>query len=132
MGTHILITQPICCHASQNKALLRLLCGKRRANETCGINHKSKILLDHPNGTTVFTPNAPYYNNYEYFEDDTNENHEFDFDNDMENLDLSQSIYGYFNAILNLTVVVENLFISFSHVASIIFRHMDPTMFQGR
>jgi hypothetical protein len=61
-----------------------------------------------------------------------NKSHEFDFDNDMESPDLSQSIYGYINAIRNLTVVVENLFISFLHVAPIIFHHMDPTMFQGR
>jgi len=98
----------------------------------CGIDHKFEILLDHPNGTTFLTPNAPYYNIYDYFENDPNENHEFDFDNDMENLDLSQSIYGYLNAILNLIVVVENLFISFLHVVPIIFRNMDPTMFQGR
>jgi hypothetical protein len=43
-----------------------------------GINHKFENLLDHPNGTTFLTPNAPYYNNYDYFEDDPNENHEFD------------------------------------------------------
>jgi hypothetical protein len=30
-----------------------------------------------------------YYNNEEYSKDDSNENHEFDFYNDMENDDLS-------------------------------------------
>jgi hypothetical protein len=97
-----------------------------------GIDHKFENLLDHLDGTTFLTPNAPYYNSYDYFEDDPNENHEFDFDNDMENPDLSHSIYGYLNAMLNLIVVVENLFISFPHVAPIISRNMDPTMFQGR
>lgn len=46
-------------------------------------------------------------NNDEYFEDDLNKNHEFDFDNDMENLDLSQFMYGDFNAIPNSSAVVE-------------------------
>ncbi len=97
-----------------------------------GIDHKYEILLDHLDGTTLLTLNAPYYNNYEYYEDDPNESHEFDFDNYMENLDLSHSIYGYFNSILNLIVVVENIFISFWHVTPIIFHHMDPTMFQSK
>jgi hypothetical protein len=106
--------------------------GKRITNEMCGINHKSKFLLDHPNDTNSLTPNAPYYNNDEYFGDDLNDNCEFDFDNDMENPDLSQYIYGDFNAILYLVVVVKNLIISFQHVVHIIFGHMDPTMFQGK
>jgi hypothetical protein len=42
-----------------------------------------------------------------------NENHEFDFENDMEKLDLSQYIYGDFNAILYLVVVGKNPIISF-------------------
>jgi len=63
--------------------------GKPRANEMCGIDHKSKKLLDHPNDTNSLTPIAFYYNNEEYSKDDPNKNHEFDFDNDMENADLS-------------------------------------------
>jgi hypothetical protein len=63
--------------------------GKRRANEMCGIDHKSKKLLDHPNDINSLTPIAFYYNNEEYSNDDPNKNHEFDFDNDMENVDLS-------------------------------------------
>jgi hypothetical protein len=55
----------------------------------CGIDHKSKILLDDPNYANFLTPIALYYNNEEYFKDDPNENHEFDFDNDMENDGLS-------------------------------------------
>jgi hypothetical protein len=39
-----------------------------------GTNHESKILLDHPYDTNSLTPNAPYYNNDEYYEDDPNEN----------------------------------------------------------
>jgi hypothetical protein len=66
---------------------------KPRANEIHGINHESKILLDHPNGTNTITLNAPYYNNDEYSENDINKNHEFDFDNNMENLDLLHFIY---------------------------------------
>jgi hypothetical protein len=66
---------------------------KPKANEMCGINHESEILLDHPNGTNILTPNAPYYNNDEYFENDLNENHDFDFDNNMKNLEISQFIY---------------------------------------
>ncbi len=50
--------------------------GKRITNDMCGINHKSKFLLDHPNDTNYLKPNAPYYNNDEYFGDDLNENHE--------------------------------------------------------
>ncbi len=63
--------------------------GKRRANEMRGIYHKSKILLDHPNDTKFLIPIVLYYNNEEYSKDDSNENHEFDFYNDMENDDLS-------------------------------------------
>jgi len=63
--------------------------GKRRANEMCGIDHKSKNLLAHPNDTNSLTPIALYYNNEKYDKDDPNKNHEFDFDNDMENDDLS-------------------------------------------
>jgi hypothetical protein len=48
-------------------------------------------------------------NNDEYFEDDPNENHEFDFENDVENLGLSQFMYGDFNAIPNSMAIVENL-----------------------
>ncbi len=66
-----------------------------------GIDHESEILLDHPNDTNFLTPNVPYYNSNEYSKEDPNENHEFDFDNDMENHDLSQSIYDDFNAIPN-------------------------------
>jgi len=55
----------------------------------CGIDHKSKNLLAHPNDTNSLTPIALYYNNEKYDKDDPNKNHEFDFDNDMENDDLS-------------------------------------------
>jgi hypothetical protein len=55
----------------------------------CGIDHKSKNLLDHPNDTNSSTPISFYYNNEEYSKDDPNKNHEFDCDNDMENVDLS-------------------------------------------
>ncbi len=90
-----------------------------------GTNHVSEILLDHPNDTNSLTPNAPYYNNDEYFENDLNKNQQFDFDNDMENLDLSQSLFGDLNAILNSVAIA-----SLSHVASIIFHHMDPIALQ--
>jgi hypothetical protein len=83
--------------------------GKCKANEMCGIDYKFEILLDNPDDTNYVTPNAPYYNSDEYSKEDPNENHEFDFDNDMENLDLSQSIYGDLNAILNSTAITENL-----------------------
>jgi len=63
--------------------------GKERVKEMHGINHESKILLDHPNDTNSLTSNAPYYNNDEYSKDDPNENPIFQFDNGMENLDLS-------------------------------------------
>ncbi len=63
--------------------------GKRKTNEMSGIDHESKILLDHPNDTNFFAPNPPYYNSNEYFEEDPNENHESNFDNDMENPGLS-------------------------------------------
>ncbi len=63
--------------------------GKWRANEMCGIDHKSKKLLDHPNDTNSLTPFALYDNNEEYSKNDPNKNHEFDFDNDMKNVDLS-------------------------------------------
>jgi len=33
--------------------------GKRKANEMHGIDHKSKILLDHLDDTKSFAPNAP-------------------------------------------------------------------------
>jgi hypothetical protein len=62
--------------------------GKHKANEMRGIDHKSEILLDHLDDTNFLTPNAPYYNSDEYYEEDPNESHEFDFDNDMENPDL--------------------------------------------
>jgi hypothetical protein len=55
----------------------------------CGIDHKSKKLLDHPNDTNSLTPFALYDNNEEYSKNDPNKNHEFDFDNDMKNVDLS-------------------------------------------
>ncbi len=55
----------------------------------CGTDHESEILLDHPYDTNYLAPNAPYYNNDEYSEDDPNENQQFDFDNDMENPNLS-------------------------------------------
>jgi hypothetical protein len=71
-------------------------------------------------------------NNDEYFEDDLNKNHEFDFDNDMENLDLSQFMYGDFNAIPNSTTIAENLVVAVPHVVPIIFCPMDPTMFHVR
>jgi len=61
---------------------------KPRANEIRCINHESEILLDRPTSTNILAPNAPYYNNDEYFENDLNKNHKFDFDNNMENLDL--------------------------------------------
>jgi hypothetical protein len=104
--------------------------GKRRANEMRGIYHKSKILLDHPNDTNFFAPNVPYYNSNEYFKEDPNKNHEFDFDNDMENPDLSQYIYGDLNAIPNSTTIAKNLVVFLPHVAPITFCHMDPTTFQ--
>ncbi len=59
------------------------------ANEICGTNHKSKNLLNHPNDTNSLTPIAFYYNNEGYLKNDSNKNHEFDFDNDMENADPS-------------------------------------------
>jgi hypothetical protein len=62
---------------------------KRKANDMHGTDHESEILLNHPNDTNFLTPNAPYYNNDEYFENDPNENQQFDFDNDMENLNIS-------------------------------------------
>jgi hypothetical protein len=74
--------------------------GKCKANEMCGIDHESEILLDHPYDTNFLAPNAFYNNSDEYFEEDQNDNHEFTFDNDMENLDLSQFIYGDFNTYL--------------------------------
>ncbi len=46
-----------------------------------GIGHKSKILLDHLDDTNSFAPNAPSCNINEYYEDDPNDNHEFDFNN---------------------------------------------------
>jgi hypothetical protein len=106
--------------------------GKCKTNEMRGIDHESKILLDHLDDTNFLAPNAPYYNSDEYSKKDLNENHEFDFGNDMENPDLSQSIYGDFNAIPNSTVVAKNLVTSLSHVAPITFCHMDPTTFQVR
>jgi hypothetical protein len=39
-----------------------------------GTDHESEILLDHPYDTNFLAPNAPYYNNDEYYEDDPNEN----------------------------------------------------------
>jgi hypothetical protein len=57
-----------------------------------GIDHESKILLDHPHDTNFLAPNAPYYNSDEYFEKDPNKNHESEFENDMENPNLSQSM----------------------------------------
>jgi hypothetical protein len=61
---------------------------KPRANEIRRINHESEILLARPTSTNILAPNAPYYNNDEYSENDLNKNHKFDFDNKMENLDL--------------------------------------------
>jgi hypothetical protein len=95
-----------------------------------GIDHESEILLDHPNGTNFLTPNAPYYNSDEDYEKDPNENHESNFDNDMENPDLSQSIYGELNDILNSAVIAKNVIISLPHVVPITFCHMDPITFQ--
>ncbi len=106
--------------------------GEHKTNAMCGIDHESKILLDHPYDTNSLTPNAPYYNNDEYFEKDLNDNHEFDFDNDMENPNLSQSIYGDLNAIPNSIAIVKNLVTFLSHVVPITFCHMDPTIFQVR
>ncbi len=106
--------------------------GKRKTNEMCGIGHESEILLDHPNDTNFFAPNPPYYNNNEYFEEDPNENHESNFDNDMENPNLSQSIYGDLNAIFNSVAIIKNLVAFLPHVAPITFCHMDPTTFQVR
>jgi hypothetical protein len=71
-------------------------------------------------------------NNDEYFEDDPNENHEFDFENDMENLGLAQFMYGDFNATPNSVAVVENLVVALPHIVPIIFCYMDPTMFHAR
>jgi hypothetical protein len=51
-----------------------------------GNDHKSKILLDYIDDTNTFAPNAPCCNNDEYYENDPNDNHEFDFNNDMENM----------------------------------------------
>jgi hypothetical protein len=45
--------------------------GKWRANEMCGIDHKSKILLDHLDDTNYFALSAPCCNNDEYYEDDS-------------------------------------------------------------
>jgi hypothetical protein len=42
--------------------------GKCKANEMCGIDHKSEILLDHQDDTNFLAPNAPYNNTNEYFE----------------------------------------------------------------
>ncbi len=39
-------------------------------------------------------------------------------------------IYGDPNTIPNLVAIIKNIVISFSHVAPIIFRHMNPTTFQ--
>ncbi len=89
MGTHISIIQPICSMQAYIEHCQDYYVGKQRANEMHGINHESKILLDHPNDINSLTPNAPYYNNDEYSKDDPNENPKFQFDNDMENLDLS-------------------------------------------
>jgi hypothetical protein len=106
--------------------------GKCKTNEIHGIDHESEILLDHPNDTNFLAPNAPYYNSNEYNEEDPNENHEFDFDNDVENPDLSQSIYGDLNAIPNSTTIAKNLVVFLPHVAPITFCHMDSTTFQVR
>jgi hypothetical protein len=97
-----------------------------------GTNHEFEILLDHPNGTNFLAPNAPYYNNDEYSKNDPNKNQQFDFDNDMENLDLSQSLYGDLNAIPNSTTIAKNLIASLSHVVPIIFHRMDPIALQAR
>jgi len=40
------------------------------------IDHKYEILLDHPNDINFLAPNAPYYDNDEYYENDPNEKHE--------------------------------------------------------
>jgi hypothetical protein len=117
---------------SLHKTLRGLSCGQAKNNEMHGIYHESEILLDHPDDTNFLAPNAPYYNSDEYFEEDPNENHESNFDNDMENPDLAQSIYGDLNAILNSTAIAKNVVTSLSHVAPITFRHMDPTTFQVR
>jgi hypothetical protein len=85
MGTHISITQPICCHASFIKHCEDYYVGKQKANDMRGTKHGSEILLDNPNDTNSLAPNAPYYNNDEYSKNDPNENQQFDFDNDMEN-----------------------------------------------
>jgi hypothetical protein len=106
--------------------------GKHKTNAMCGIDPESKILLDHPYDTNSLTPNAPYYNSDVYFEENLNNNHESDFDNDMGNPNLSQSIYGDFNTIHNSVAIVENLVAFFSHVVPITFCHMDPTIFQVR
>jgi hypothetical protein len=106
--------------------------GNRKGNQMRGIDHKSEILLDHPNDTNSLAPNAPYYNSDEYCEEDPNDNHEFDFDNDMENPYLSQSIYGDLNAILNSTTIAETLITSLLHVVAITFCHMDLMTFQVR
>jgi hypothetical protein len=50
----------------------------------------------------------------------------------MENPNLSQSLYGDFNAIPNLVIVVKNLVTSFLHVVPFMFHHMDPIAFQAR
>jgi hypothetical protein len=97
-----------------------------------GTNHEFEILLDRPYDTNSLAPNAPYYNNDEYYEDDPNKNQQFDFDNDMENPNLSQSLYGDFNAIPNLVTVVEILVILFLYVVPFMFHHMDPIVFQAR
>jgi hypothetical protein len=71
-------------------------------------------------------------NNDKYFEDDPNENHEFDFENDMANVGLSQFMYGDFNAIPNSTVIAENLVIALAHVVPNLFCHKDLTTFHAR
>jgi hypothetical protein len=50
----------------------------------------------------------------------------------MENPNLSQSLYGDFNAIPNLVTVVENLVTLFLYVVCFMFHHMDPIAFQVR
>jgi hypothetical protein len=60
MGTHISITKLISCPASLHRTLQGLLCGQAQNKSMCGIDHESKILLDHPYDTNSLTPNAPY------------------------------------------------------------------------
>jgi len=105
MGTHISITQPINCHASLHRTLWELLCGQVKNKWDAW--HQSWIwnFVKPPKWHQLLAPNAPYYNNDEYSKNDPNKNKQFEFDNDMENLDLSQSLYGDLNAIPNSTTI---------------------------